>query len=52
MNTREKTYLKAIELYGIKAQEEVAIEEMSELTKEIVKSWRGKENEVKLAEAI
>lgn len=52
MNTREKIYLKAIELYGIKAQEEVAIEEMSELTKEIVKSWRGKENEVELAEEI
>lgn len=36
------TYNKAIELYGEKAQKLMAIEEMSELTKEICKDFRGK----------
>ena len=36
------TYNKAIELYGEHAQKLMAIEEMSELTKEICKDFRGK----------
>ena len=36
------TYNKAIELYGEKAPKLMAIEEMSELTKEICKDFRGK----------
>ena len=36
------TYKQAIETYGEKAQKLMAIEEMSELTKEICKGFRGK----------
>lgn len=35
------TYKKAIKTYGQKAQKLMAIEEMSELTKEICKDFRG-----------
>jgi NTP pyrophosphatase (non-canonical NTP hydrolase) len=35
------TYKQAIETYGEKAQKLMAIEEMSELTKEICKDFRG-----------
>lgn len=35
------TYKKAIKTYGEKAQKLMAIEEMSELTKEICKDFRG-----------
>ena len=35
------TYKKAIKTYGKKAQKLMAIEEMSELTKEICKDFRG-----------
>ena len=45
-----KTYNKAIELYGEKAQKLMAIEEMSELTKEICKDFRGKLNREHLVE--
>ena len=43
MNHKEiiDTYKKAIETYGEKAQKLMAIEEMSELTKEICKDFRG-----------
>lgn len=43
MNYQEvtDTYKKAIDLYGEKAQKLMAIEEMSELTKEICKDFRG-----------
>lgn len=37
-----KIYKQAIALYGEKAQKLMAIEEMSELTKEICKDFRGK----------
>ncbi len=37
---REKVYRKAIELYGAEAQIHMVIEEMSELTKELCKSFR------------
>lgn len=44
MNYQEvtDTYKQAIETYGTKAQKLMAIEEMSELTKEICKDFRGK----------
>ena len=43
MNHKEitDTYKQAIDLYGEKAQKLMAIEEMSELTKEICKDFRG-----------
>lgn len=43
MNHKEiiDTYKQAIETYGEKAQKLMAIEEMSELTKEICKDFRG-----------
>ena len=46
------TYNKAIELYGEKTQKLMAIEEMSELTKEIGKDFRGKLNLEHLIEEI
>ena len=46
------TYNKAIELYGEKAQKLMAIEEMSELTKEICNDFRGKLNREHLVEEI
>ena len=44
MNYQEvtDTYKQAIETYGVRAQKLMAIEEMSELTKEICKDFRGK----------
>ena len=44
MNYQEitDTYKQAIKTYGEKAQKLMAIEEMSELTKEICKDFRGK----------
>nr|DAK39232.1 MAG TPA: nucleoside triphosphate pyrophosphohydrolase [Caudoviricetes sp.] len=52
MNHKEiiDTYKKAIETYGEKAQKLMAIEEMSELTKEICKDFRGKLNREHLIE--
>ena len=44
------TYKQAIELYGEHAQKLMAIEEMSELTKEICKDFRGKLNREHLIE--
>lgn len=46
------TYNKAIELYGEKAQKLMAIEEMSELTKEVCKDFRGKLDREHLIEEI
>lgn len=44
MNYQEvtDTYKQAIETYGVRAQKLMAIEEISELTKEICKDFRGK----------
>lgn len=44
MNYQEvtDTYKQAIDTYGVRAQKLMAIEEMSELTKEICKDFRGK----------
>ena len=52
MNYQEitDTYKQAIETYGEKAQKLMAIEEMSELTKEICKDFRGKLNREHLIE--
>ena len=46
------TYKQAIETYGEKAQKLMAIEEMSELTKEICKDFRGKMDREHLIEEI
>ena len=52
MTNREiiNTYKQAIALYGEKAQKLMAIEEMSELTKEICKDFRGELNRENLIE--
>ena len=44
--------LQAIETYGKQSQCNVAIEEMSELTKEICKNFRGRPNTDHIAEEI
>lgn len=44
------TYKQAIETYGVRAQKLMAIEEMSELTKEICKDFRGELNRENLIE--
>ena len=49
---RAKTYQEAINTFGPENQEEVAVEEMAELTKEICKNWRGKDNRAAIAEEI
>ena len=49
---REAVYRDAIKLYGQKAQEIVAVEEMSEVIKEICKMQRGKGSVGHLAEEI
>ena len=43
---------KAIEVYGADLQKQVAIEEMAELTKEICKDFRGKDNREQIIEEI
>ena len=43
---------KAIKTYGVDAQMKMAIEEMSELTKELCKNFRGKDNKEQIAEEI
>nr|DAQ31104.1 MAG TPA: nucleoside triphosphate pyrophosphohydrolase [Caudoviricetes sp.] len=52
MNHKEiiDTYKQAIDTYGVRAQKLMAIEEMSELTKEICKDFRGKLNREHLVE--
>ena len=49
---RVAVYREAIDLWGTDMQEKVAIEEMSELTKEICKNWRGKDNRAAIANEI
>ena len=43
-------FSRALEAYGYEAQEKMLLEEMSELQKEICKSWRGKDNSAAIAE--
>lgn len=52
MTTIETVIQKAIETYGADLQKQVAIEEMSELTKEICKDFRGKANKENIIEEI
>ena len=46
------TLEEAIEVYGEDLQKQVAIEEMAELTKEICKDFRGKDNREQIIEEI
>lgn len=43
---------KAIDTYGDETQSMVCMEEMAELTKELVKYWRGADNVEEIAEEI
>ena len=52
MNNSKETYRKAIDTYGKDKQLDVAIEEMSELTKEICKFKRSQDNHQKIVEEI
>ena len=52
MTTVETVIQKAIDTYGYDLQKQVAIEEMSELTKEICKDFRGKANRENIIEEI
>ena len=52
MMTYQEIFNKAISTYGERAQKLMAIEEMSELTKEICKDFRGKLNREHLIEEI
>lgn len=47
---RKLVYERAVDRWGIKGQLLMVIEEMSELTKEICKSFRGKDNLDQIAE--
>lgn len=48
----KETYIKAIKTYGADMQQTVAIEEMSELIKELCKNKRGNANISHIAEEI
>ena len=50
--TRDEILKKALQHYGANSQRIVAIEEMSELTKELCKVSRGEENAAHIAEEI
>lgn len=52
MENEKEILSDAVELYGADAQITVAIEEMSELTKELCKAKRGKANIDNIAEEI
>lgn len=47
---QKKVLYKAIKTYGFNAQLDMCIEEMSELTKEICKKKRGKDNRMEIIE--
>lgn len=49
---RKAVYEQALAKWGIEAQSQMAIEEMSELTKELCKVYRGARNRRELAEEI
>lgn len=42
----------AVATWGQDAQAKMLLEEMSELQKEICKAWRGKDNQVEIAEEV
>lgn len=50
--TRKCVYEDAIALWGAENQEKMVVEEMSELTKEICKHWRGWDNLGSIADEI
>ena len=50
--TRDEILKNALQHYGANSQQIVAIEEMSELTKELCKVSRGEENAAHIAEEI
>lgn len=52
MTTIDTIIQKALDAYGYDLQKQVAIEEMSELTKEICKDFRGKGNRENILEEI
>lgn len=49
---RVQIYQQAIDTWGAENQEKMVIEEMSELTKEICKHWRGWDNLGSIADEI
>lgn len=49
---RNDVYEKALKKWGVEMQETVAIEEMSEVIKEITKAMRGELNRAHLAEEV
>ena len=51
-NTENRILMAAIKTNGNDAQKKTALEEMSELQKEICKNWRGKDNYDEIAEEI
>ena len=51
-NVENRILTAAIKTYGNDAQKKMALEEMSELQKEICKNWRGKDNYAEIAEEI
>lgn len=51
-NERVQVYRAAIYAWGAENQEKMVIEEMSELTKEICKHWRGRDNLDAIADEI
>ncbi|WP_328291103.1 hypothetical protein [Longicatena caecimuris] len=52
MELKEKVYYEVIGKYGEEAQLDMAIEEMSELTKEICKAKRGEHNHDAIVEEL
>lgn len=52
MNIKKETLLRCIEKWGETAQLHMAIEEMAELTKEIIKYFRGNDNREHIIEEI
>jgi NTP pyrophosphatase (non-canonical NTP hydrolase) len=50
--TEKQIYQEAIKAWGIESQIMVAIEEMAELTKELIKNYRGRPNGAELREEI
>ena len=49
---RKAVYMDAISTFGAENQEKMVVEEMSELTKEICKHWRGRDNLDAIADEI
>jgi hypothetical protein len=48
----KETLQKAVNKWGVNIQQDMIIEEMSELIKEICKSKRGKENRIEIVEEL